>query len=106
MLNFGTLPILDTHLNFLKKKIKNQNTLFLVGGCVRDLLLDVEKSPIDIDFTIAGTPTDVYTSINKDGLSHFMTEKFGTITLIKKEKNKRTKTTEETKYECTPLRTE
>ena len=45
---------------------------------------------------MAGKPLDIYNKISKDGLSHFMTEKFGTITLIK----------DDLKYELTPLRTE
>jgi hypothetical protein len=63
MLHFDKLSILDTHIAFLQKKtekdakssiknfnvasvygknshtVKKQNTLFLVGGCIRDLLL-------------------------------------------------------------------
>jgi tRNA nucleotidyltransferase/poly(A) polymerase len=45
---------------------------------------------------MAGKPLDIYEKISKDDLSHFMTEKFGTITLIK----------DDLKYELTPLRTE
>lgn len=102
MLYFDKLSVLDTHIAFLQKKIKKQNTLFLVGGCIRDLLLWTENSPIDIDFTMAGKPTDIYKRIDKVWLSHFMTEKFWTITLIKKAK----KDKHEVKYELTPLRTE
>ncbi len=126
MIHFDKLSILDTHIAFLQKKtekdaksstknfnvasvyrknsytVKKQNTLFLVGGCIRDLLLWTENSPIDVDFTMAGKPDDIYSRIDKVGLSHFITEKFGTITLIKKaSKDKR-----EVKYELTPLRTE
>lgn len=102
MLHFDKLSILDTHIAFLQKKIKKQNTLFLVGGCIRDLLLWTDNSPIDVDFTMAGKPNDIYTRIDKVGLSHFMTEKFGTITLIKKASKDKC----EIKYELTPLRTE
>jgi tRNA nucleotidyltransferase/poly(A) polymerase len=83
MLHFQNLSKLDTHLNFLNKKMlapsldagNNQN-LFLVGGCIRDLLLDIEENPTDIDLTLAGNPKDIYENIDKEGLSHFMTEKF------------------------------
>lgn len=102
MLHFDKLSILDTHIAFLQKKIKKQNTLFLVGGCIRDLLLWTNNSPIDVDFTMAGKPEEIYTRIDKVGLSHFMTEKFGTITLIKKANKEK----HEIKYELTPLRTE
>lgn len=102
MLHFENLSKLDTHLALLIKKIKNQN-LFLVGWCVRDLLLDIEENPTDIDLTLAGKPEDIYKNIDKDGLSCFMTEKFGTMTLIKKPAKERDV---EYKYEITPLRTE
>lgn len=102
MLHFDKLSVLDTHIAFLQKKIKKQNTLFLVGGCIRDLLLWTNNSPVDVDFTMAGKPTDIYKRIDKVWLSHFMTEKFWTITLIKKAK----KDKHEVKYELTPLRTE
>lgn len=105
MLHFDNLSILDTHIAFLQKKIKKQNTVFLVGGCIRDLLLWTNNSPIDIDFTMAGKPEEIYKRIDKVGLSHFITEKFWTITLIKKAKNKE-KDKNEVKYELTPLRTE
>src|SRR3990167_2480654 len=50
---------------------------------------------------MAGDPKKIYTHIDKKDLSHFMTEKFGTITLIPKDpKNKGVQ------YELTPLRTE
>jgi len=64
-------------------------------------LLDIESNPKDIDITLAWNPKEIYNNINKIWLSHFMTEKFGTITLIKKS----TKNSQ-IKYEITPLRTE
>ena len=48
---------------------------------------------------MAGQPNEIYSNIKKDDVHHFITEKFGTITLIPKD-NK------ELKYELTPLRTE
>lgn len=63
---------------------------------MRDFLLGLEKKPTDIDFTMAGKPLDIYNQIDKEGIHHFMTEKFGTITLIR----------DEIQYELTPLRTE
>ncbi|MCX6824152.1 MAG: hypothetical protein NT085_03410 [candidate division SR1 bacterium] len=96
MLFFDYLKHLDTHLGFLQKKIKDKHTLFLVGGCVRDPLLGLDKNPTDIDFTMAGEPKKIDKLIDKTGMSYFMTEKFGTMTLIK----------DTMKYELTPLRTE
>jgi tRNA nucleotidyltransferase/poly(A) polymerase len=98
MLHFKNLSKLDTHLDYLTKKMlapspdagKSQTcpaicgNLFLVGGCIRDLLLDIEENPTDIDLTLAGKPEEIYKNIDKEGLSCFMTEKFGTMTLIKK----------------------
>jgi len=98
MLNFDGLKILDEHINFLQDKCSTEN-LFLVGWCIRDILLDTEKNLTDIDFTMAWKPEEIYENIKKDDVHHFITEKFGTITLIPKE-NK------EIKYELTPLRTE
>ncbi|MFA7717269.1 MAG: HD domain-containing protein [Candidatus Absconditabacterales bacterium] len=123
MLHFDHLEILDTHTTFLTKKIKTQKALFLVGGCIRDLLLGTENHPTDIDFTMAGKPDAIYTSLDKKGLSHFITEKFGTITLIQKNLKKVGKSGKNNadclsdssanssdssviKYELTPLRTE
>jgi tRNA nucleotidyltransferase/poly(A) polymerase len=65
MLHFDHLEILDTHTTFLTKKIKTQKALFLVGGCIRDLLLGTENHPTDIDFTMAGKPDAIYTSLDK-----------------------------------------
>lgn len=98
MLNFDGLKILDEHIKFLQEKCSTEN-LFLVGWCIRDILLDTEKNLTDVDFTMAWKPEEIYENIKKDDVHHFITEKFGTITLIPKE-NK------EIKYELTPLRTE
>ncbi|HBB04219.1 TPA: hypothetical protein DCZ39_04995 [Patescibacteria group bacterium] len=103
MLYFEYLKNLDTHINLLQKRIKDTHNIFLVGGCVRDLLLGIDKKPTDIDFTMAGEPTAIYDAIDKKGISHFITEKFGTITLIQKAK---AANSVEIKYELTPLRTE
>lgn len=107
MLHFENLNTLDTHLNYLTKKIGNQN-IFLVGGCIRDLLLDVEENPTDIDLTMAGKPEEIYKNIDKSDISHFMTEKFWTITLIKKPSDEAKIKSEDLQYsyELTPLRTE
>jgi tRNA nucleotidyltransferase/poly(A) polymerase len=96
MLFFDYLKNLDAHISLLQKKIKDKHTLFLVGGCIRDPLLGIEKKPTDIDFTMAGEPKKIDKLIDKTGMSYFMTEKFGTMTLIK----------DTMKYELTPLRTE
>lgn len=76
MLFFDYLKNLDPHISFLQKKIKDKHSLFLVGGCVRDSLLGIDKKPTDIDFTMAGDPKTLDTLIDKRGMSYFMTEKF------------------------------
>lgn len=111
MLLFNQLQHLDTHIAFLQKRIKDKHTLFLVGGCVRDIILWLEKKPTDIDFTMAGEPKKLDKLIDKTGMSYFMTEKFGTMTLIKKMGKLKNKKMEDDiqldiKYELTPLRTE
>lgn len=123
MLFFEYLTNLDPHIRLLQKKIKDKHTLFLVGWCVRDPLLGIDKKPRDIDLTMAGEPESLYAAIDKKGMSHFITEKYGTITLIDKPvksiKSKVRKVSDEVtwwlstwwpddlvKYELTPLRTE
>lgn len=51
--------------------------------------MGIEKKPTDIDFTMTGDPKTLDAAIDKKGMSYFMTEKFGTITLINKAKGKR-----------------
>lgn len=99
MLHFHNLSILDPHQQFLQTK-SWKSDIFLVGWCVRDLLLWLTTSPTDIDFTTAGNPFQLYESFDKDWLSHFITEKFWTSTFIQQ--------TDPTpiNYELTPLRTE
>jgi len=119
MLFRSKLVNLDNHINFLNKKIKNLpagkqgQDIFLVGGAIRNLLLGIDNDPTDIDFTMAGKPEEIYKKIDKKWLSHFITEKFGTITLIKKLQGGKVtkiqseeKNYETLKYELTPLRTE
>ncbi len=118
-MQFDYLKNLDAHLSLLQKRIKDNHSLFLVGWCVRDPLLGLDKKPTDIDFTMAGEPKKIDKLIDKTGMSYFMTEKFWTMTLIKKMetldrresckgKNGKMENNSplETKYELTPLRTE
>ncbi len=129
MLNFQNIILLDKHIKYLNKKIQNDN-IFLVGWSIRDILLWIQNSPTDIDFTMAWNPKQIYNQIDKQDISHFITEKFWTITLIKKNEtvkqrnmkwNKNlsddsqvpqsaedgsSRRNETIKYELTPLRTE
>jgi len=65
MLFFEYLKNLDAHIALLQKRIKDKHTLFLVGGCVRDPLLGLEKKPTDIDITMAGDPKKLDKIIDK-----------------------------------------
>ena len=61
--------------------IYNRKELYLVGGCVRDLLLD--REPKDYDLTTNATPDEVKTIVEKLGLKTFDSGiKHGTITVI------------------------
>lgn len=99
MFSFSNISYLAKQHTFIQKRLKSKTAVFLVGGCVRNLLLTIEQRPNDIDVTLAGNPLEIYKHSNKIWLSHFMTEKFGTITFIKKGKT-------DIQYEITPLRTE
>ena len=105
MLNFQNISILDKHIKYLQK-IMDTNNFFLVWWSVRDILLWINNNPTDIDFTMKWNPNKIYKSINKENISHFITEKFWTITLIKNNETMRQWSTEIIKYELTPLRTE
>lgn len=91
---------MQSHVEFLQSKAGIRD-FFLVGGCVRDLLLGIKTDLVDIDFTMAGNPLDLYEKMEKEDFSHFITEKFGTITLISKSEEM-----QGVKYELTPFREE
>lgn len=99
MFSFPNILYLAKQHAFIQKRLKSKTAVFLVGWCVRNLLLTIEQRPNDIDVTLGWDPIHIYNHSNKIGLSHFMTEKFGTITFIKKGKTN-------IQYEITPLRTE
>lgn len=96
MLYFDRLKNLSKNITHLQKIFKEEN-LFLVGGSIRNILLWIEKTPIDLDTTGAGDPNTFRENINKEKYSCFRTEKYGTITVIP-EKN--------IQYELTPFRSE
>lgn len=100
MIDFSHISYLTKQHTFIQKKLKTTHAVFLVGWCIRNLLLGIEHSPNDIDVTLAGDPFEIYKHSNKIWLSHFITEKFGTMTFIKKGVKRHIQ------YEVTPLRTE
>ncbi len=100
MLDFSKLKLLARHKKNLDHYLHRRDC-FLIGGAVRDLILGVEQNPQDIDATIAGNPTTIYAQIDDPELDHFITEKFGTITLLPTQGKFKG-----INYEITPLRTE
>lgn len=98
MLKFSALRYLDRHQKFVQSRMK-MDDVFLVWWCVRDLLLWLTKDPLDIDFTCAWTPQELYECVNTEWLSFFKTDKFWTLTLIPPKEKERS-------YQLTPLRTE
>jgi tRNA nucleotidyltransferase (CCA-adding enzyme) len=58
---------------------------YLVWGVVRDLLLGIDKPIIDIDITGPHHPDQWWDMINKNNISTFRTEKFGTMTMIRQQ---------------------
>ena len=70
-----------------------ENSIFLVGGCVRDTLMN--KSVIDIDFATPCEPLEVIEILNKSEINYIdIGIKFGTVTAIIDDK----------KYEITSFR--
>lgn len=63
MLHFDRLQTLADHTVFMQKKIKHED-IFLVGGCIRDLLLGTVENPLDIDLALAADPKILYKKID------------------------------------------
>lgn len=103
-MHLDRLSSLNHHLDYLHTKIPD-TPLYLVGGCVRDLLLGRTDFPTDIDVTAPGEPETIRGRIGyqerESDFSFFYTEKFGTMTIVPKTDN-----ISNTQYELTPLRTE
>ena len=106
MLAFDQLSIFHAHNNYLRQIVGREN-IFFVGGCIRDVLLWITDKPNDIDLTMAGKPDEIWEWMNFDAskLSRFKTDKFGTMTIIPKEKNAAFGN-QKISYEITPFRTE
>lgn len=99
MLNFKNLSILHNHHTSVQQLLAQQD-IFVVGGCIRDLLLGITHDPKDIDITMSGDPDSIWEAMPFDEttLSRFRTEKFGTMTFLPK--------ANDYEYELTPFRTE
>lgn len=102
MLNLDWINILDKHFKYLKTKINKEN-IFIVWWSIRDILLDIEKDPKDIDITTDQDPQTIFSQIKQEEISIFKTDKFGTITIVPKWQDSNI---EKVKYELTPLRSE
>lgn len=82
MLNFSRLTQLNEHTTRLQSQMKTDD-FYLVGGVVRDLLLGIDKSIVDVDITGPHHPDQWWDMIDKSDISAFRTEKFGTMTLVR-----------------------
>lgn len=101
MINIWQISQLDAHISLLKNI--TQEDIFLVGWCVRDILLWMNDNPTDIDATCAWDPQALFQSLQKNSSEAvwlFRTEKFWTATVIFNEWGK------EFTYEITPFREE
>jgi len=75
--------------------------VYLVGGCVRDLLLGIlGKTPNDWDITTSATPEQIQTIFEKEGFKTVYENQFGTVLVILGEGKG------EKCLEITPFRTE
>ncbi len=105
MLHLEKLNQLDNHVAYVQQKLQRKD-VFLVGWCVRDILLGIDKTIVDLDVTLAWQPKAIADSIDKSAISFFMTEKYGTMTIIPKNDQPADNSKETLQYEITPFRTE
>ncbi len=101
-LRFDQLPVLFEHQLFMISVLPDTD-IFFVWWAIRDVLLWKTIDPTDIDCTCIWDPNTLRETVDKfdnDSIDRFRTEKFWTISLIKREKDK------EYMYELTPFRTE
>ncbi|MFA7284272.1 MAG: HD domain-containing protein [Candidatus Absconditabacterales bacterium] len=106
-LHFEHLQKLRTHADYLQDHL-GLTDFFVVGGVVRDMLLGKQLDIVDVDLTMCGDPSNIWTEIKqtKDistedkSFDLFRTEKFGTITILSRDAGY------EIKYEITPFREE
>ncbi len=96
MLNFSRLTQLNEHTTWLQSQMQTEN-FYLVWWVVRDLLLWIDKSIVDVDITGPYHPDQWWEMIDKSSISTFRTEKFGTMTMVRGWK---------IHYEITPFRQE
>lgn len=114
MLHFDCLKKLFVHAEHMQTVLP-QGEHFFVGGCVRDLLLDVVDEPTDLDLTMIGEPEKIrdQMTIDEQQFSRFRTEKFGTMSIIvknpsfdKENEELRSEVGDVVSYEITPFRAE
>ncbi len=55
MLSFHRLHVLTPHITRLSEVFQHESML-VVGGCIRDILLGITDYPTDIDATCTGHP--------------------------------------------------
>ena len=100
MLNFNWFDNLISYYKFAQQALGNKN-IFFVGWVIRDILLNLKKDNFeDVDITLAGNPDYVYKNLDQTAGSIFKTDKFWTITIVKKTSDLTTS------FEITPFREE
>lgn len=89
-LHFDQLHRLQEHIQFLQQTT-GLDDFFIVWGAIRDLILGHTKEIVDVDLTMAGEPDDIWkklwimnSELENRGCSIFRTEKFGTMTIVRK----------------------
>jgi tRNA nucleotidyltransferase/poly(A) polymerase len=101
MFSRGNIHRLDRHLQTVRDAA--QQEVFLVGGCVRDVLCGWTENPTDVDSTAAGDPAQIYAHFQAQAEKYiglFRTEKYGTMTMIQESDYGNIS------YELTPFREE
>lgn len=101
-LHYHALEALFEHRLFLESVLPSTD-IFFVWWAIRNILLGKTIDPNDIDCTCVWNPELLRKNVEKydnDTIGRFRTEKFGTISLIKRTEDN------EYMYELTPFRTE
>ena len=105
MLNFVGFDNLIPYYKFAQKALNRQD-IFFVGWVIRDILLNLRTNNFeDIDVTLAGNPSEVYARLDQSSGSIFKTDKFGTITIVRK-KSEEVGRISGVQFEVTPFREE
>ena len=85
MLNFNWFDNLIPYFQFSQKSL-NKKDIFFVWWIIRDILLNIKTDNFDdVDITLAADPKKLFNQIDQSAGSIFKTDKYGTITIVKKD---------------------